>query len=171
MFNNPADEKELSAAFSDYWNIISKKYNNNVRKINLIWSKLAALKLHIRNEEKKLRSKNSATSFAVNEIDLDKLSIGVAPEPTHGWKIDIPNLKERLLYKLANQKADETFHIIVTVPDRNGITRQIGEIGFQCRSPAVALLALLTFYLLAIICNNDIERMVTAFEAIIKQDG
>lgn len=172
-FNNPADKKELNAAFSYYWETISKKYSNNLSKINLIWSKLAALKLHIRNEEKKLKlqTKNSNTTFAVNAIDLDKLSIGVTPDPTLGWRIDSANLKKRLMHKLANQKVDEKFHIVLTLPDRNGISRQIGEIGFQYRSPTVALFAFLIFYLAAVIRNDDIERMMTAFEKIITQEG
>ncbi len=173
VFNNPADKKELNAAFSYYWETISKKYSNYLSKINLIWSKLAALKLHIRNEEKKLKlqTKNSNTTFSVNAIDFDKLSIGVTPDPTPGWRIDKTNLTERLMHKLANQKVGENFHIVLTLPDRNGISRQIGEIGFQCRSPTVALFAFLIFYLVAVIHNDDIERMVTAFEKIITQEG
>jgi hypothetical protein len=173
-FSNPADKKALDTAFNSYLNTLGEKYKNNLNKINSIFSQLAKFKLHLSNQEAKLKVKDPRATFAITETDLDALSIGIKPDPSMGWKIDIDNLVERLMYRVASLKPEEKIHIVLNIPDRNGIIGQIGEIGFQGRSGTgntVALAALLAFYILALIRNDDVKRMVTAFEKVIKEKG
>lgn len=168
-FTNPADKKELNTAFSNYLDTLGKKYKDNLNEINSIWPELAKWKLHLRNKESEAKAKNA--DFILDQTDPRKLSIGIAPDPTIGWKIDTDNLVERLMHRLASQNPGEKFHITLNIPDRSGIVKQIGEISFQYRSPAVALFVVIFFYFLAIFRNNDVERMVKAFKEIIKEEG
>lgn len=171
---NLEDKEALDTDFRNYLDNIGQKYKDNISEVSSIWSKLAKFKLHISNEEAKLKAKDPNATFSITETDLDKLSIGITPNPSMGWKIDIDNLVERLMHRVANQKPVEKIHIVLNIPDRNGIISQIGDIGFQGRSgtgTTVALAALLLFYILALIRNVDVERMVTAFENVIKEKG
>lgn len=170
-FSNPADKKVINTALNNYLDNLAKKYKDNLKKINSIWPQLAQLNLHIDNEGKIFKAKKPDATFSINEIDLNKLSIGEAPGEKKDWKLDIDNLSKRLIYQLANKAPDEKIHITLNVPDRTGIVRQIGDIGFQGRSPIVALLALLFFYIRALIYNDDVERMITGCEEVIKKQG
>lgn len=169
-FTNPADKKELNTAFSNYLDTIGKKYKNNLNEINSIWPELAKWKLHLRNnKESEAKAKNA--DFMLEQTDPEKLSVGIAPDPTVGFRVDIANLAERLMHIVAKQKSGEKIHIVLNRPDRNGIITQIGEIGIQYRNPAVAFFSAVIFYFLAIIFNNDAKRMIKAFKETIKQKG
>jgi hypothetical protein len=166
-FTNPADKKELNTAFSNYLNTIGQKYKNNLNEINSIWSELAKWKLHLSNKESEAKAKNA--DFTLEQTDPKKLPIGIAPNPSTGYRVDVANLAERLMHIVAKQKPGEKIHIELTCPDRDGIIRQIGEIG--SRSPAVALVFAAAFYLLAMLCNNDQKKIEEAFLKVIKENG
>lgn len=173
-FSDREDKNALDAAFNSYLDTLGQKYKNNLNKINSIFPLLAKLELHRSNQEAELKAKYPNATFAITETDLDTLSIGTKPERSIGWKIDIDNLIKRLMHRIANQEPGEKIHIVLNIPDRDAIIRQIGDLGFQGRSgtgSTVALAALLAFYALALICNDDVKRMVTAFENVIKKKG
>ncbi|MGC1854745.1 MAG: hypothetical protein WA659_05160 [Candidatus Aquirickettsiella sp.] len=168
-FTNPTDKKALNTAFSNSLSTIGTKYKTNLNELDSIWSELAKWNLHlINNKESETKSKN--TDFALTQTDPKKLSIGIAPNPTTGWRLDIDNLTERLMHIVANLKPGEKIHIVLTCPDREGIIRQIGEIGGG-RSPAVALAIAAFFYFLAMFCNNDEERKLAALKKVIEKYG
>lgn len=170
-FTNPADKKELNTAFINYLNQIGKKYETSLGRIESIGSQLAKLQLHLSNEKTEFKIKNLDSSFAVNEIDLGKLSIGAAPAPVTGFRVHKDNLSEQIMHALANKKDGEKINIELTVPDRAAIFRKIGAIGLQYRNPAVALIIMLFFYLAAMLFNNDEKRAVTAIKKVIEEKG
>ena len=170
-FTNPADKKELTTAFINYLNQIEKKYETSLSRIESVGSLLAKFQLHLGNEESKLKAQDPSATFSITETDLDKLSIGDAPAPVTGFRVHKDNLSEQIMHTLANKKDGEKINIELTVPDRNAISTQIGEIGLQYRNPAVALLFLLVFYFVAMLLNNDEKRVVNAIKKVIEEKG
>lgn len=163
------DKEELRTALKNYTDNCEKKLNKLVQEMDGIWSKVAKFQLHIRNEAAALKASKPDATFSIKETDLDKLSIGDAPAPVSGFKVNIDNLSEQITYSLANKKSGEKINIEVTLPDRDAILRQIGDIGFQYRSPAVALVGMLIFYLAAMIFNNDEKRIATSIKKVIEE--
>lgn len=168
-FTNPADKKALDDACSRYLDTIGKKYKSNLNQINSMWPRLAEWLLHLTNQESKAAAKNA--DFIIEQTDPKKLRAGNAPPPTISWRLDKDNLAERLLHIIANLKPGQKIQLVINRPDRHGIITQVGEVGIQYRNPAVAFLVSLIFCLLAIIFNNDVERMVGAFKLIVEQYG
>jgi hypothetical protein len=165
------DKEELNKVLNNYKDDCEKKLNTLLQQIEGIWSKVAKFQLHLSNEESVLKAKNPDATFAIKETDLDKLSIGTAPAPVTGFRVHKNNLAEQLMHSLANKKPREKINIELTVPDRNTILSQLGDIGLQHRNPAVALFFVLFFYFYAIVFNNDEKRAVTAVKNVIEKKG
>ena len=181
---NEEDKEELINVLNEYADNCGKKINTYLEEIDGVWSKVAQLQLHINTEESEFKTKNPDATFALKDADLDKLSTGAAPAPVTGFKVHKDNLSEQLMHTLANKKNGEKINIELTVPNRDAISRQLGEIGHQYRNPAIALLIMLIFYLatldidpkilglrLALRIRDDEGRVVNAIKKVIEEKG
>ncbi|WP_342219706.1 hypothetical protein [Rickettsiella endosymbiont of Miltochrista miniata] len=181
---NEEDKEELIYVLNEYADNCGKKLNSFLEEIDGVWSKVAKLQLHINNEESELKANDPDATFALKETDLDKLSTGAAPAPVTGFKVHKDNLSEQLMHTLANKKNGEKINIELTVPNRDAISRQLGEIGLQYRNPAIALLIMLIFYIatmdidlkilgvrLAPRIRDDEGRVVNAIKKVIEEKG
>lgn len=166
-FTNPADKKELNTAFINYLNQIGKKYETSLGRIESIGSQLAKLQLHLSNEDAKLKARNPKATFAMEEIDLDNLSIGVAPAPVTGLRVHKDNLAKQILSDIASGK---NIDINVIAPDRYALIKKMADIGFQHNSPFLALLHMLIFTIFGLLCDNDEKRVVTAIKQVIEEN-
>lgn len=164
------DKEELNKVLNNYTDNCEKKLNTLLQGMEGVWPKVAKLQLHIRNAELELKAKDPNATFSINETDPDKLSIGIAPDPTKGFRIDVLNLVEQILHVIANLKPGQEIHIQITSIDKNGITIQVGENSIHHRNPAVGLFALALFWLLVGFKNNP-EQMLKACKKIIEKYG
>ncbi len=158
------DKPHLREVFYQYMDKTAKMHSDSLNDFQSLESVKARIQLHDEN------SKSNSNASMTAQVLTNNLNTGTKVEPKVGYKIDIDNLRKQLKYTLANLKPGEKINIDVTMPERADLEKRIAEIGFQYRTPLLALLLLL-FIQLHMLKKDDTTRVLKAVKDLAEKDG